>query len=97
MQIEVAYASSDKQSILQISVPDNTTLWQAIELSGILKLYPDLNNLPVGIFGKQRSLDWPLQDGDRVEIYRPLVIEPMQARRNRAKLQKAKRKKTKKT
>jgi len=98
MQVEIAYASPDKQTILKMVVPENTTLVKAIELSGILGLYPEIvgeasagPNLLVGIFGKLRSLDWPLKEGDRVEIYRQLLIDPMTARRNRAKQQKAKK------
>lgn len=92
MQIEVVYATPTKQSIISLEVNDGYTVRQAILDS---KLYPDeIDNLVVGIFGKRRSLDYLLKDGDRVEIYTPLLIDPKQARKDRAKKSKqAKRRK----
>jgi len=69
-----------------LHVPVGTTLGEAIALSGMLKRYPDINLLKnkVGVFGKVRELDYVLKQGDRVEIYRPLIADPKEARRRRA-------------
>lgn len=84
--VEVAYARPDKQVILKVSVPENATLEVAMRASGILEQFPeiDLDQNKVGIFGKLAKRDGPLRPGDRVEIYRPLVADPKQARRERA-------------
>ncbi|MCH9646278.1 MAG: RnfH family protein [Proteobacteria bacterium] len=86
MQIEVAYALEDKQTLLNIEVDEGTTLKQAIELSGLLTLYPqiDLTKDKTGIFGKIAKLDTILREKDRVEIYRPLIADPKQVRKERA-------------
>jgi hypothetical protein len=59
---------------------------QAIELSGVLASYPEINLVtqPVGIYGKKKTLDTLLRDRDRIEIYRPLVADPKDSRRKRA-------------
>jgi len=86
MQIEVAYAIESKQTLLKIEVEAGTTLKQAIELSGILVLYPqiDLTKDKTGIFGKIAKLNTILREKDRVEIYRPLIADPKQVRKERA-------------
>ena len=86
MQIEVAYALENKQTLLTIEVEAGTTLKQAIELSGVLALYPqiDLTKDKTGIFGKIAKLDTVLREKDRVEIYRPLIADPKQVRKERA-------------
>ncbi|MCH9745305.1 MAG: RnfH family protein [Proteobacteria bacterium] len=86
MQIEVAYALENKQTLLKIEVEAGTTLKQAIELSGILVLYPqiDLTKDKTGIFGKIAKLNTILREKDRVEIYRPLIADPKQVRKERA-------------
>ncbi len=84
--IEVAYAQPDNQVIIEVSSMPCLTVQQAIEMSGILQQYPeiDLAVNKVGVFGKLASLDVELTAGDRVEIYRPLVADPKEARRQRA-------------
>jgi putative ubiquitin-RnfH superfamily antitoxin RatB of RatAB toxin-antitoxin module len=84
--IEVAYAHPNKQAILKISVPENTTVESAIRASGILEQFPeiDLDKNGIGIFGKITTLDAPLCSQDRIEIYCPLVADPKQTRRERA-------------
>jgi len=84
--IEVAYAQPDSQVIIEVSSAPGLTVRQAIERSGILQRYPaiDLAVNKVGVFGKLASLDAKLAAGDRVEIYRPLVADPKEARRQRA-------------
>lgn len=86
MQIEVAYALESKQTLLKIEVEAGTTLKQAIELSDILVLYPqiDLTKDKTGIFGKIAKLNTILREKDRVEIYRPLIADPKQVRKERA-------------
>ncbi|OQK18384.1 RnfH family protein [Methyloprofundus sedimenti] len=86
LNIEVAYARSDKQLIIPLQVTESCTVEQAIELSGIIGQFPeiDLAVNKVGIFSQVCLLSARLQENDRVEIYRSLVIDPMEARRQRA-------------
>lgn len=78
MQIGVAYSESTQQIWLNIEVPDDATVRQAIEKSGILKMFPhiDLSAQKVGVFGKLVKPDAGLHPGDRIEIYRPIVCDP---------------------
>jgi putative ubiquitin-RnfH superfamily antitoxin RatB of RatAB toxin-antitoxin module len=87
IKVEVAYALPDEQVLLAVEVAPGATVAQAIERSGILSRFPEMRVAPgsVGIFGRQVRLDEPLRDGDRVEIYRPLIANPKQVRRERAK------------
>lgn len=86
MIVEVAYALADKQSLLTIEVERGATLKDAIEASGILESFKqiDLTKDRVGIFSKFASLDTILQEKDRVEIYRSLVADPKEVRKERA-------------
>ena len=86
MIVEVAYALPDKQSLISIEIKNGSTLKEAIEASGILETFEqiDLKKDRVGIFAKFASLDTILRDKDRVEIYRPLVADPKKARKDRA-------------
>lgn len=86
MQIEVAYARSDKQLIIPLQVIEPCTIEQAITLSEIINRFPeiDLSKNKVGIFSEICSLNTLLHANDRVEIYRNLVLDPMEARRQRA-------------
>lgn len=85
MNVGVCYAEADRQTWLRIEVPNDSTVRQTIELSGLLGLYPhiDLNKQKVGIFGKLAKLDAPVKEGDRVEIYRPITADPTQVKRRR--------------
>jgi len=78
MIVGVAYAKAAQQVWTNIEVPDGATILDAIELSGILDKFPDidLEAQKVGIFGKVSKPETPLNDGDRVEIYRPIVADP---------------------
>jgi putative ubiquitin-RnfH superfamily antitoxin RatB of RatAB toxin-antitoxin module len=78
MQIGVAYSEPAQQIWLRFEVPDESTVQQAIEQSGILKKFPHLvlNECTVGIFGKTAELDASLKPGDRVEIYRAITADP---------------------
>ena len=86
VSIEVVYASEDKTSIVPLKLTV-VSIEQAIQQSNILKQFPeiDLSINKVGVFGELRSLNELINDGDRIEIYRPLKIDPKQARRDRAK------------
>ena len=86
IRVEVAYAKPEEQVIIPIDVPVGTTLEEAIRVSGILEHFPeiDLKKNRTGIFGKLAGPDTVLQDRDRVEIYRPLIADPREARRKRA-------------
>lgn len=88
IQIGVAYATSEEQTWLDISVFEGATIKEAIEISGILKKFPDidLKTQKVGIYGEIRTLDTLVEDGDRVEIYRPIKIDPEQVEHNKYKL-----------
>ena len=84
--IEVAYATPARQSLLPVEVPVGCTIETAIYRSGILELHPDidLNTQKVGIFSKTKTLATIVKAGERIEIYRPLTIDPKEARRKRA-------------
>lgn len=86
IMVEVAYALPTQQVILPIKVAPGTTAQTAIEASGILVKFPeiDLNTNKIGIFGKLCKPDTPLRHLDRVEIYRPLIADPKEVRRQRA-------------
>ena len=88
MEIEIAYALPEKQTILKCEIATGATIQEAILQSDILNIAAitvPLEDLTVGIFGKQRSLNWQLKPGDRIEIYRPLHVDPKTARKIRAK------------
>lgn len=84
--VEVAYALRDEQALISIEMEEGASVREAIERSGILQRYSgiELARGRVGIFGRQVEFDALLQDGDRVEIYRPLAVDPKQVRRERA-------------
>ena len=84
--VEIAYALPEEQVIISIKVPTIFNVQQAIEKSGIQKKFSniDLSKNKVGIFGKQTTLDHLLKDRDRIEIYRPLILDPKEMRRKRA-------------
>ena len=86
MIVEVAYALPDKQSLVSLEVEKGTTLKEAIEASGILDSFEqiDLTKDRVGIFSKFATLDTVLREKDRVEIYRPLIADPKKVRKERA-------------
>ncbi|WP_260292423.1 RnfH family protein [Sedimenticola hydrogenitrophicus] len=78
MNVGVAYADRFKQVWLKLEVPDGSTLRQAIEHSGLLRQFPeiDLEKQKVGIFGKVMKLDAPAEEGARIEIYRAITADP---------------------
>jgi uncharacterized protein len=86
MIVEVAYALADKQSLISIEVEKGATLKEAVEASGILDTFEeiDLSKDRVGIFSKFATLETVLREKDRVEIYRPLIADPKKVRKERA-------------
>ncbi|HEX5127813.1 MAG TPA: RnfH family protein [Rhodocyclaceae bacterium] len=86
LNIEVCYAMPHKQELLRLSLPVGCTVQRAIEASGLLQKYRDIDlaTNKVGVFGKLTKLDAVLRDRDRVEIYRPLLADPKEVRRRRA-------------
>lgn len=93
LEVEVVYASPDRQRLIGLRVPLGTTALDAVQRSGILEEFPeiDLDKVSFGIFSKlldgrsnPRADEYLMQPRDRVEIYRPLLIDPKQARLRRA-------------
>ena len=86
IDIEIAYASPQRQILRQLSVAAGATAGQAVELSGMCEDFPeiDLTHNKLGIFGKLVKPETILRDHDRVEIYRPLIADPKEVRRQRA-------------
>lgn len=92
INIEVAYALPDEQVILSLEVESNCIVEDAIKRSGILDDYPniDLGTDKVGIFGKMCKLNAGLRDKDRIEIYRKLIADPKESRRQKAEMERKK-------
>lgn len=86
INVEVAYALPEKQLIRAVNIDAGTTLGAAIVQSGIMMDFPELEleGAKVGIFGKAATMTTVLSEGDRVEIYRPLIADPKEVRRQRA-------------
>ena len=89
-EIEVAYALPNRQFLRRLKVPPGTTVRDAIIQSEVLSKFPEINleSVKVGIFSRPVSLGVSLNSGDRVEIYRPLILSPTDSRHLRAKRQK---------
>jgi putative ubiquitin-RnfH superfamily antitoxin RatB of RatAB toxin-antitoxin module len=83
MNVGVAYADKFKQIWLKLEVPDGSTVLEAIQCSGILSKFPeiDLDRQKVGIFGKITRLNAKVEEGARVEIYRGITADPEQVER----------------
>lgn len=83
MNVGVCYAEADRQLWLRLEVPESSTVEQAIHCSGILERFPeiDLTRQKVGIFGRLVKLNTPVKEGDRIEIYRPIIADPRTVRR----------------
>lgn len=87
MKIEVIYALPDRQELVSIDLPEGSTVIQAIEASGLLQKYPDIEpggRNKLGVFAKLVKTDSVLRERDRVEIYRPLIADPKEVRRQKA-------------
>jgi hypothetical protein len=88
IKIEVAYATPALQKIISVNVPEGTSVFDAACESGIEKFFPeiDFDTIDMGIFGKvvKKPKEHKVRAGERIELYRPLIIDPKQARLNRA-------------
>jgi putative ubiquitin-RnfH superfamily antitoxin RatB of RatAB toxin-antitoxin module len=84
--VEVVLATRERQVLLSLNVDEGATVAEAIAASGIASRFPGLvvDEMPVGIWGKPVGRESTVRGGDRVEIYRPLEIDPREARRQRA-------------
>ncbi len=93
--VEVAYALAHEQKIISLLVPLGTTVMEAARASGIVEFFPeiDLENARLGIFGKAvpKPKEQALKEGERVEIYRPLIADPKEVRKRRAEQAKLKK------
>lgn len=87
IEIEVACATPRRQVVVSLGVPEGCTVGEAVARSGVLRQFPelDLEGCKLGVFGSLRKPEDPVAAGDRVEIYRVLIADPKQARRQRAK------------
>jgi uncharacterized protein len=85
LSVDVCYALPDAQTLIPVELAPGATVQQAIDASGMLARHPeiDLSKLKVGVYGKIKPLDAVLADHDRVEIYRPLIVDPKAARQRR--------------
>ena len=86
IEVEVAYATPQEQCVLKVRGQSGLTVMQAVQRSKILERFPeiDLAEAKMGVFGKLAKPDAPLLEGDRVEVYRPLIADPKEARKRRA-------------
>ena len=86
IKVELIYALPHEQTLLKFTVPAGTKVADAVQLSGILKKYPEIDPAKnrMGIFGKLTKPDAELRELDRIEIYRPLLADPKEVRRKRA-------------
>lgn len=87
MKIEVIYALPERQELVTLDLPEGSTAQQAVEASGLLQKYPDIElggRNKLGVFAKLVKADIVLRDRDRVEIYRPLIADPKEVRRQKA-------------
>ena len=86
IHVEVVYALPQRQELVRLTLPADSTVQRAVEKSGLLEKYPeiDLAKAKTGIYGKLSKADTALRDRDRVEIYRPLIADPKEVRKQRA-------------
>ena len=86
LNVEVCYALAQRQELVKVKLPEGATLLQALEASGLLEKHPeiDLKKNKFGVFAKLSKPDTVLRDRDRVEIYRPLIADPKEVRKQRA-------------
>jgi putative ubiquitin-RnfH superfamily antitoxin RatB of RatAB toxin-antitoxin module len=87
VKIEVVFALPSRQELVELSLDENATVEEAIRESGIAESFPDedLSTCQAGVWGKPVGREHVLEEGNRVELYRPLVIDPREARRQRAR------------
>jgi len=90
ISVQVVFATPKVQVIMDLALEEGASIAEAISASGLCTRFPEIDceNLQAGVWGKIRSRDDPLREGDRVEIYRELKADPKDARRSRASAQK---------
>lgn len=91
LRIQVVYAVPERQLLRRVSLPEGSTVEDAVRASGLRTECPEIDAMQVGIYGKLVSKDTMLRDRDRVELYRPLKVDPKEARRARAAGKRSKR------
>jgi putative ubiquitin-RnfH superfamily antitoxin RatB of RatAB toxin-antitoxin module len=86
INVEVVYALPQRQEVIRLRLPEGSTIQQAVAASGLMQKHPEINpgTSKMGIFGKLSKADALLRDRDRVEIYRPLIADPKEVRKQRA-------------
>ena len=86
MKIEIAYALLEKQKIYTLEIEESVTIREAVALTAVLDDFPeaDIADCKLGVFGKVVADKYQLQEGDRIEIYRPLIADPKEVRKQRA-------------
>lgn len=86
MKIEVVYALPHKTELVKLDLPEGSTVLQAVEASGLLAKYPDIDvrKNKFGVYAKLAKADAVLRERDRIEIYRPLIADPKEVRKQRA-------------
>ena len=87
IEVEVTYALPERQVIRTVAVPAGTTAMEALERSGIRDEFPgmEVNPAAIGVFSRKVDADYVMRPGDRLEIYRPLIADPKETRRRRAR------------
>lgn len=89
VRVELVYVAKDGTGLhLNLDLPQGITVGDALEQSGIYNLHPETKELSVGIYARQVSRDTVLKEGDRIELYRPLVRDPKEKRRQLARVKK---------
>jgi len=89
IRVEVVYALPGEQALVALEVAAGTTAGEAVRRSGIPARWPDADTRCIGVFGEHVDPGRVLEDGDRVEIYRPLLADPKEARRETARRRRA--------
>ncbi|AZZ98728.1 RnfH family protein [Pseudoalteromonas sp. R3] len=86
IQVEVVFALPEKATTLSVDVAEGTSVEQVVLQSGILERCPEIDptNLSLGVWNRTVKLNHVVRDGDRIEVYRPLIADPKEARRRRA-------------
>lgn len=92
MKIEVAYAPLEEQFLFVEEVEEGCTVGEALAQSKLLQEFPDINTDQVGIFGRVVEKDWVLRELDRIEVYRPLKVDPRDRRRKSVEEERDKKK-----
>ena len=88
LHVSVAAALPGRQEVIEVELPDASRVADAIDASRILERYPELRGAVMGIWSRKCAPDTPLREGDRVELYRPLIADPKQQRRARVRRRK---------